>query len=50
MNEKSLREIGQVLLLMKAYRTYDLVKECQTFVYHVNKLSWIHVQGMKKEA
>jgi hypothetical protein len=33
----------------EAYQTYDLVKEFQTFVY-VKKLSWIHVQGMKKEA
>ena len=32
----------------EAYQTYDLVKECQTFVC-VKNLSWIHVQGLKKE-
>jgi hypothetical protein len=33
----------------EAYKTYDLVKESQTFVY-VKNLSWIHVQGLNKEA
>jgi hypothetical protein len=31
----------------RIYKTYDLIKESQTFV---KNLSWIHVQGMKKEA
>jgi hypothetical protein len=33
----------------EAYQTYGLVKESQNFV-HVKKLSWFHVQGLKKEA
>jgi hypothetical protein len=33
----------------EAYQNYDRVKEYQTFVY-VNNLSWIHFQGLKKEA